>query len=518
MKKTRKSDLQESAHFGLFAFEFSKPLKASRGLKSKPLSLVKLPKIPQEKVNSTKKKILITSCIKSLSSKDIIEKITEKKNQNKLLAPIYAKQGDFINTKNPLNIIDSKSNDTMQENPQVQLDPINSLRLSFITSVSDNKNYDRIERPKSISSYGSSELEKDLSEDTKQESDDLSAKKFNSPSISGQSAIIKRNESSISIQSLNRNTTTEDSFNGINSKSSLLESIKDTSSLTVYNHLKYKLISPESVFEEVNGGLFKWKAIEITGNGGFGQVLKAMNLTTGKIFAVKKFFFNQENSTQKEIIELLTAEVKILEKLKHNHIVKYLGSEIINDNNYIYMEFLSGGSLSDLINKTGALLEITVKNLIKQVLKGLNYLHENDIIHRDLKSNNLLLSCDGKIKICDFGCSKKYENEVEESGFVTSFKGTLAWMAPEVLEQKGYGRKADIWSLGCVVVEMITGKALCDEMNSTSHTQAALGYKIPDVPKEVSKSCKDFVSKCLNIDPTERGSASDLLKHEFLKL
>ena len=153
--------------------------------------------------------------------------------------------------------------------------------------------------------------------------------------------------------------------------------------------------------------------------------MKAINIDTGKIFAVKRLFYNPNSDEQQKLIDLLLSEVSTLEKLDHPHIVKYLGSEIINDNYCMYMEFLSGGSLKKLLYSVGPLEETTVKIYTRQILKGLIYLHDNGIIHRDLKSDNLLLNSNGKIKLCDFGCSKKYEKDVNESGIVNSVKGSL---------------------------------------------------------------------------------------------
>ena len=137
-------------------------------------------------------------------------------------------------------------------------------------------------------------------------------------------------------------------------------------------------------------------------------------------------FFNPNNENQQNCINSLLQEMNILKTLNSTHIVRYLGSEIVDCNYCMYIEFLSGGSISSLLYKLGPLPEVTVKVYTRQILKGLKYLHENGVIHRDLKCDNLLFDSNGKIKLCDFGCSKQYENKGKnESGLLDSVIGSL---------------------------------------------------------------------------------------------
>ena len=291
-----------------------------------------------------------------------------------------------------------------------------------------------------------------------------------------------------------------------------------TSNVIIYNDLMIKFIAKDPLLEGINGNDNKWKVVEIIGNGRFGQVLKAIDLDSGKIFAVKRLYYNPSNNTQNKFIDSLYQEIKILATLKHSHIVKYLSSETINDNYCMHIEYLPGGSVSRLIGKLGPLPEITVRAYIRQILKGLEYLHNNGIIHRDLKSENILLDSNGKLKVCDFGCSKRYEVDMNESGLVNSVKGSLLWMAPEVMKQGGYGRKADIWSLGCVVIEMLTGKPPWGEIdNQVMLMMKVVVYnELPEIPSGVSAMAKDFITICLNRDPEKRKSASEMLAHPFV--
>lgn len=298
----------------------------------------------------------------------------------------------------------------------------------------------------------------------------------------------------------------------------ILEEMNATNSVSVYNDLKIKITTKDPFLEGVHGKLFRWKTVEAVGNGSFGQVLKVIEINTGKIFAVKKLYFNTCNTPQVQFISSLEQEIKILQKLKNEHIVEYKGCEKIQGVCCMYIEFLSGGSLSKLIYKLGPLPEECVKVYSRQILLGLQYLHSNGIIHRDLKGQNILLDSNGKLKLCDFGTAKRYENDAKESGLVSSVKGSMPWMAPEVMKQSGYGRKADIWSLGCCVIEMISGKLPWDGvedqvmlmMNMVIYSQS------PEIPKTASVQAKDFISKCLDRDPAKRPSASDLLNHPFV--
>ena len=277
--------------------------------------------------------------------------------------------------------------------------------------------------------------------------------------------------------------------------------------------------SQNTINDGVKGTIKQWKASEVLGVGSQSQVFKAFDVNTGEVFAVKRIFFNPSNKSQQNFVSKLELEVRILKCLKNDYIVNYLGSEIIQDYFCIYLEYLPGGNISKLLYNIGALSEKIVRQYLTQILKGLAYLHENGIIHRDLKGANIMLDSKGNAKLSDFGCSKQYQSVDLESGCVTSLKGTLPWMAPEVIKQKGYGRKADIWSLGCVALEMLTGKLPWDFENNTLMLIAKVtsGNGAPEIPQDLSTSAKDFLQSCFQIDQNLRKSAKELLEHEFLK-
>lgn len=365
-------------------------------------------------------------------------------------------------------------------------------------------------------SYDSEELNKDEIH-TLKSINSIDIKKFNSPPTRRQSSkkstvgsliselSMKNNQASM----LRRETTIEN----------ILEEMSTTPNVAVYSDLKFKLLTKDSILDGVNGNLFKWRVIEIIGNGSFGQVLKVISISSGKIFAVKRLLYNSMSVPQLQFINSLKQEMEVLEKLKHPHIVKFMGSEKINENYYMYTEYLPGGSLSKLLYKIGLLSEMTVRAYTRQILKGLIYLHSNGIIHRDLKSDNILLDSNGKLKLCDFGCAKKYENDINESGLAHSVKGSLLWMAPEIMRQGGYGRKADIWSLGCVLIEMLTGKPPWSGIeNQVMLMMKVIVYnEIPEIPSTISNGAKDFIISCLQKDPTQRSSAEQLMNHPFVQ-
>jgi len=301
-------------------------------------------------------------------------------------------------------------------------------------------------------------------------------------------------------------------------KEELIEEIKSTSSVTKYHEFKIKLITQDPLLNGIKGSLKKWKVGEILGHGSFGQVLKAFDVDSGEIFALKRIYFNPDNSVQTKFIETLKFEISILKEMSHPSIVRYLGSEVVEDNFCVYLEYLPGGSISRLLSNLGPLPESMVREYIRQILQGLVYLHSNKCIHRDIKGSNILLDAFGNIKLSDFGCSKKYSNSDSESGMVTSMKGSLPWMAPEVLKQTGYGRKADIWSVGCVALEMLTGRPPwpTEDNFMSMLMKIAISPDLPEIPSGISEEAKGFIFSCLQKDPSKRSSARRMLQHSFL--
>jgi mitogen-activated protein kinase kinase kinase len=203
---------------------------------------------------------------------------------------------------------------------------------------------------------------------------------------------------------------------------------------------------------------------QLIGKGTYGRVYLGMNADNGEVLAVKQVEINprlagQDTDKIKEMVAALDQEIDTMQHLEHPNIVQYLGCERGELSISIYLEYISGGSIGSCLRKHGKFEESVVKSLTRQTLEGLSYLHNQGILHRDLKADNILLDLDGTCKISDFGISKK-SNDIYGNDSSNSMQGSVFWMAPEVIQSQGqgYSAKVDIWSLGCVVLEMFAGR------------------------------------------------------------
>ncbi|KAG9040937.1 hypothetical protein FS837_012940, partial [Tulasnella sp. UAMH 9824] len=226
---------------------------------------------------------------------------------------------------------------------------------------------------------------------------------------------------------------------------------------------QFKSGAPPTIPESPTGpdlqSTIKWVKGELIGQGTYGLIFLALNVTTGEIMTVKQVAMPQTNSDQDDvrqvsIVKALEAEGQTLEKLAHPNIVQYLGFEKTKEFFNVFQEYVPGGSVGSVLRLHGKFEENIIRSFTSQILDGLAYLHANEIIHRDIKTDNVLLDASGNCKISEFGISKQSE-EVYNNAALTAMQGSLFWMAPEMLhnDKKGYNAKIDIWSLGCVFIE-----------------------------------------------------------------
>ncbi|KAL7210242.1 hypothetical protein ACSBR1_031748 [Camellia fascicularis] len=185
-----------------------------------------------------------------------------------------------------------------------------------------------------------------------------------------------------------------------------------------------------------------------------------LNIDSGALLAIKQVSIAGNSATKEKTqayIRELEEEVNLLENLSHPNIVGYLGTTRDEASLNILLEIVPGGSISSLLGKFGSFSESVIRMYTKQLLLGVEYLHRNGIMHRDIKGANILVDNKGCIKLADFGASKKVVELATMTG-AKSMKGTSYWMAPEVILQIGHSFSADIWSVGCTIIEMATGK------------------------------------------------------------
>ncbi|AAS52945.2 AER264Cp [Eremothecium gossypii ATCC 10895] len=270
----------------------------------------------------------------------------------------------------------------------------------------------------------------------------------------------------------------------------------------------------------------KWQKRSFIGGGSFGSVYSAVNLDTGDILAVKEIKFN-DRKTIKQVFPSIRDEMTVLEMLNHPNVVQYYGVEVHRDRVNIFMEYCEGGSLASLLAHGRIEDEMVTQVYSLQMLEGLAYLHESGVDHRDIKPENILLDFNGIIKYVDFGAakvlasngSKKLNLEQHMEG--EKMIGTPMYMSPEAISGTGYGKfgSDDIWSLGCVILEMVTGRrpwANLDNQWAIIY-QVAAG-QIPMFPSknEMSQAGIKFLSRCLIQDPNQRSTAVELLMDPWI--
>jgi mitogen-activated protein kinase kinase kinase len=266
----------------------------------------------------------------------------------------------------------------------------------------------------------------------------------------------------------------------------------------------------------------------LIGQGSFGSVYLALHAVTGELMAVKQVELpsvtgsSQMDHKKTNMVEALKHEITLLRELKHKNIVQYLGSNSDESHLNIFLEYVPGGSVATMLVNYGPLGESLIQNFVRQILTGLSYLHSRDIIHRDIKGANILVDNKGSVKISDFGISKRIEASTlggsKKGAQRVSLQGSVFWMAPEVVRQTAYTRKADIWSLGCLVVEMFTGShphPNCTQLQAIFKIGGS-GDASPTIPENAGDEARTFLAQTFLIDHEKRPSADELLASTFI--
>ncbi|KAG7194624.1 ATP binding [Scheffersomyces spartinae] len=303
-----------------------------------------------------------------------------------------------------------------------------------------------------------------------------------------------------------------------------LDSDENEDFIDVYGN--FQELHESNTLDSFAKGNKKWVQGARIGLGSFGTVYLGMDPITGELMAVKqvclpdKHIESSRTTLQQSMIEALQHEMTLLKDLNHENIVRYLGTSMDESFLNIFLEYVPGGSVQSMLLSYGPFEEPLIRNFVRQVLIGLSYLHGKDIIHRDIKGANILIDIKGTVKISDFGISKKLTEDNsggdDKRSRRASLQGSVYWMAPEVVKQTAYTKKADIWSVGCLIVEMFTGKHPFPEFSQMQAIFKIGTHITPQIPEWCTKEAKNFLGRTFELDYKKRPDSVDMLNEPFM--
>ena len=259
-------------------------------------------------------------------------------------------------------------------------------------------------------------------------------------------------------------------------------------------------------YEKVDMG---GKAGSSLGKGAYGQVNLMCNKETNKYVALK--VIEKKIVGNESMLSALQKEIEIHKKLQHDNIIRLCGHLEDESKIYLLMEYANKGNLFQLIRKKGRLTEKEAFFFFTQACSAINFLHRNMLMHRDIKPENLLLCDRGVLKLCDFGCCTQYDNQGRRT-----FCGTIEYMAPEIIKRGGYGEKADVWSLGILLFEMLHGYAPFHGKGDQDTISMIIGNKLK-IGKDIKEDAKQLIEQILKDDPSQRPNVIEIFVYPWMK-